>query len=1754
MIILNKNIDYSKNVNQKTTQRLNKSQLLRKLNISRKDRFELERKLNDNKAVYDQNTVEVANKLLGVLVDEGIDYKLIARNNGGGLLAQTKGLGGNNLVITVAPKYEKEKGKMADRNHYIGNISVTGRNYNISKTPTALPSVVSHIKKNDIKKGSTEYKRLWSKYHNDSRVEHFNENRYQYLLKAMMGELKMEVNNKVRSDVAYDTSFTILDNHNRSVAKVYGRDMNKELNIDYIKKGKDENKSPLILMVEDTNQYIKENTTDNNKMFINNNGFEEEVEVEEINIESTETLKGLNLDTLLLFNPDKRNEISKLVNHELKNNSEFTLNDNVVGEQGLKDILSEQSAGTHANKVEIEELDVSDEQKKRYNEILLTTSNYLDDYGIDTNDVYFDSDYVLHWNGVNRADKAERSGEIGQIFIPDNRGVLTTNFNTLIGSEARNYAMVTGYTAYYKSAQKKTTTVPKTIMIEDELGNQREVVATLDKDNNNLIPFKNSKGKYLRAERFPEEELLRMNSKIQAYNATQEAGNRLPEIATEERETTLRDRLRLKGYDQLLNQQLKSVLAKQVVQETGHTIDNVSLNKLYHGDTYGMRVAAHTLNNENAIRTLNKRVKFDNEVLSMTANEIDASYEGEDNDYEGEDYSHRFNIKELDGMFDRSVSTDGQNLGLIRYLTKQSKVLPTGEVVISRHSDIDRANIIDDIPFSYGDPGDRSMMASNQAIKARDISESKVVLMTYKGYTFEDGSVVSQKFAAERGAIVNGLDEQGNAIPLQVGDKISDLHGNKSTISYIASPDDDVFKENPNLDVIMNPFSVSTRRNTGLLLEMKHNQDMEPVMVNGEQVAESGTLNVVVTDITAKQKTQTYLDEYDIDGNLISKSNRKGRSFGVQEAWVANALKLDATMNEVYGNNIATFEKLKAYLNVTGIDFDENSVLIESNGYNNGKTEPNTNQATKVELKQPVTLPENGGYIELPTEVSLPSGMKTKYLPVLPEKYRTTQELFAGERMYHDYSNIYADIIKESLKPNAVEEKYRVKLKDQFENLKDQDLMSYDLTKPEDQNKLLNELTNEEDKEEFKSQIKNYSTEKYKINNNLDQNLQKKVNELTEGIINDNLGGRSNLVEYTDKNGDTYLNRSKQSDAIKRSMIKKDIMSKQVPNSVTSVVTAEPNVAINTIKVSSDIYQSLDLNNENDRVLLWRDPALHDGSMRSFKVEVDDNVVGVGINPLVTESFGMDFDGDTVGVYAPKTKEAQKELEEKASIEANLIDPTSKQFCGNVSMDIVSGAVANNYVLTGNNEDKIQGPIANKVDDLAYHDITPKDQINLILTELAQKEDGWKDINDFWNETVATDKNISSSDIKFTDREQTKNSLVHIASIGAKGKVDDISDQVIVDRISEKEQELGRKISYRERMDEPDKYLSRQSTILDYYDRAEEMYQYREQAKQGNKEALVNYERLYKPYIDVENSNGEIKSERNKGSLAYDEDKTRMAQSGKTDLTGLAGAKSQMLVSLMYDKDGGAMSAMEVTEPLTQATLKLKQDPKKTPEIKGLFKDYDEILNKGGYMEKDFLDEFKQMYDKVGIDVRDEHLKDVFDTLSKEDDEGIKKTEPIQEVIEEKMEPLMKSNIYGYDALKEAATGAHKTVIMEKGVRVDKVKDVENNWVDYQNQVITNGNTDKLKLIALGKDDVQQAKELQQLSNGYMSEKHVPRNLDSIAMSSRVAVAENFAKERSIQKEEKDVNKESAEKAPSTPSSVKKEKKNKNDSPEVVLE
>lgn len=1735
-------IDYNKSGQSNKAKKYNKHQLLRKLNnISKKELTQLSNGLYDDEAKYDENMIDKANDLLTMLDDASIDYQLVARNDGGGILARTKGLAGNRIVITVANKdilkYNKVKKEyqMRSAEGLVGNISANGYSYYMDSKSELHKAIFKYIKENNIERGTDEWRQTWKRFYNDDRYNDYKENSMTYMIKGLTGQLPVQpvynYGNR-RSDVSYDHSYTILDDFKRPIVKFYRRkekSESKDNNLPFVehyfemKNDGVENleSTPLKQMVSDTNELINDLKDENEVVTREVKGIEESGSYNPIEL-SNEKLSGLNLDTLLAFH--NRSDIAKAIGYEMRENPEFDLNNSeILGEPGLKDLLMEETAGIDAQIVQPEDLGETVYQKQRYKEISEHTKSLLENQGLKDVSVNYDSDHVIHWTGkgkqynksANQIVDIERKGEIGQIFVPDENGLVKTKFKTLDGAEDRNYNMVMGYVGYYKSNAKDTTMRPETINIKDSEGNIYEVVATRD-SRNQLVPYQTPKGTYVRPERLPEEKLSEFNRKVDIYN-TQHPEKPIQKIATKEVQRTLRDRLRFKGYNQSLNQQLESLVSRQALQEADYSIDNTSLNKLYHGDVYGIRISEANKDKENIVKTYQNRIKFDKSVLDLSVSELDASFDGDnDDEYTGEDASYRFNIRELDGIFDRSLSSDGANLGLIRYFNKGNQVLNTGEVVQNKDGVVGSALIKDDLPYTEGDPGDRSMMAGNQYMKARNVGQANVTYITYKGYTFEDGSVISEKFAREQGAIVNGYDSEGNPIPLEIGDKISDLHGNKSTISYIASEQDDVFKENPNLDVIMNPHSVPSRLNTGLVLEMQNSGQEQEIYHNGERIASSAPLNIVITDITARDKTKTYSDEYDENGELIEKSVRQGRLFGNQLAWVANGLGLDQTMKEVYGKNTKSFEKLKSYLNVTGLDMDEDTTILLSNGFNNGKDKP-PEFIQEVKIKEDgIDLPQEGGYMELPIEVELPSGMKTRYINVLPEKYRRTQELYDGDRMYHEYSTAYSKIAQSALVYDAIEEKYRVKLQNQFNDLEAQDLSQLDLNDEQQMQRLRDSLTNKKDIQEFDKHIKN-------LNNDYDKQakrLQSSVDSLTSRIIDEKLGGRSKLMERQDQYGDMHLSRSKNNQAVKQSLIKREIMSKQVPNSVTSVVTASPNVDINTIKVSSDIYDKLNLVNKNDRVLLWRDPALHDGSMRSFKIEKDDNIVGVGINPLVTESFGMDFDGDTVGVYAPRTREAQQEIAEKASIENNLLDQTSKEFSGNIGMDFVSSAYKLGYVRDNNNE-IMQGPLKGRENEIKNSDgdfMSPKDQLQLVLNEMAHQENGSEKINQLWQDIVVSDKNIASSRIEFSDRESFKDSLMHMARIGAKGKPDNIMDSKIENNMKAFENEFQRPITYLERMQNPEKYLSEQSTVMDYYDRGKEMHEHKSQFNNDkNNDHHEAYEQLYKPYRTITLENGEEKVVRNKGSLGYDQDKTRMAQAGKTDLTGLAGAKSQTLVSLMYDKPDGAIAAMEVTEPLTQATLKLKHDPKKTPEIKKLLTDFDDMLNKGGYTQEQFTQDFKEMYENVGLDVRDEHLHEVFNTLSSQDGDGVTRTQPVQEVIEKKMPPLLKTSLYGYDAMKENATGVEKTSQVDKFQYIDRVLDDNGKWQDKDTRDNTQynyGNMKTLKDISLGQENGKER--LRTFNSGDKTSLHIPDRLNEVTLSSRQKIATQFAKENEL--------------------------------------
>ncbi|EHT3670506.1 hypothetical protein KXP69_002277 [Staphylococcus pseudintermedius] len=1715
-----KNIDYSRSGQTKGEKKYNRHQLLRKLrNISAKDRVQLENDLFDDKAKYSEAMIEKANELLMYLDDSSIDYQLIARNDGGGLLAKTKGLAGSNFVITVAAQdylaFDKRSGSynMLSGEYNVGNVFANGFNYYLDSRAELQKSALEYIRKNDIKKGSKEWKEVWSKTFNDERTKKYKENRVTYLIEGLTGQVPVKpIFNKgsMRSDVLYDNAYTILDDYGRPIVKFYRRSLkSNDVELPFVEKFielKNENaeslkETPLKQMIYDTNAMINEMKDEKDYVTKNVNGLEISEMYENISYDDA-TFEGLNLDTLLAF--QNRNDIAQAIAYEISNNPNFNLNHpDIIGEKGLKDLLMEETAGVNAEIVQPEELGETDYQKQKYTEIVLYIKELLEKQGLHDIEANFDSDNVLHWKGkaseYNRKEKTiidkEVAGEIGQIFIPNKQGLVKTKFKTLDDSDDRNYNMVMGYVGYYKSNAKQTTSVPETVLINGK----HEVVASRN-SRGELIPFKTPKGTFVRPELFPEERLNEYNRSVSIYNE-QNPENKLQLVASKEVERTLRNRLRFKGFEQTLKQQLEALVSKQILQDNTYSLDNTSMNKLYHGDVYGIRISEENLDKQDVIKTYQNRVKFDESVLNLPISELDNDFVGKNTDeYQGEDSSHRFNIRELDGIFDRTLSSDGANLGLVRYFNKGSKVLSTGEVVVSNEGINGSTFVKDSLPFTEADPADRSMMAGNQYMKARHVSKANVAYITYKGYTFEDGSVVSKKFAKEQGAIVNGYDDNGEPIPLEIGDKISDLHGNKSTISYIASENDAVFKENPNLDVIMNPHSVPSRLNTGLVLEMQSSGEEQNIYHEGERIASAAPLNIVITDITARDKTQTYEDN----------SVRKGRAFGNQLGWVANALNLDETMKEVYGNNTNAFGKLRAYMNVTGLDIDEDTAIILSNGFNNGKHQP-PEFVEQIEVKQSLNLPENGGYMKLPIEVELPSGIKTRYLNVLPEKYRKTHDLYDGSRMYHEYTTSYVNIAKSALAYDELDEKYKVKLQNKIENIEQQDLANIDLHDNNEVQRLRDSLTNQDDIKEFDKHINNHN----KDAQNQANHIQSSVNALTSRIIEEKLGGRSNLIERLDQYGDKHLSRSKNTQAVKQSIIKREIMSKEVPNSVSSVVTAYPSVDINTIKVSSDIYNKLNLVNEQDRVLLWRDPALHDGSMRSFKVEKSDDIVGVGINPLVTESFGMDFDGDTVGLYAPRSREAQKEIAENASIESNLLDATTREFSGNIGMDFVSSAYKQGYIRDDNNS-IIQGPLKDREEEIKKNDgtwLNPKDQLQLILNEMAAKENGAEQINRLWQDIVVSEQNIAASKIEFKDRESLKNSLMYMAKIGAKGKPSNIVNPIVEKNMQDFEEQNKRPITYLERMEQPDLYISEQSTVMDYYDRGKEMCYHKSKFEQDNTgKHRRAYEKMNNPYRTIKSEDGKEKTVRSIGSLGYDQDKTRMAQSGKTDLTGLAGVKSQKLVSLMYDKKDGAMAAMEVTEPLTQATLKLKHDPKKTPEIQKLLTDFDSMINEGGYTKEEFTKDFLKMYDDVGLKVRENHLHEVFDTLSKKDSEGIKRTQPIQEVIEQKMPPLMKANMYGYDAMKECACGIEKKTQVDQAQYINQVLDSKGNWVDKDiniNNQYEYGNMKALKDITMGNEE---PTHLNTFKSGDKTALYIPENLREVTISSRKNLAEQFHK------------------------------------------
>lgn len=589
----------------------------------------------------------------------------------------------------------------------------------------------------------------------------------------------------------------------------------------------------------------------------------------------------------------------------------------------------------------------------------------------------------------------------------------------------------------------------------------------------------------------------------------------------------------------------------------------------------------------------------------------------------GEDTSGR---KASGGFFDPIMTGGATNQGIVRYLTADAQVGADGRITPGDPGTLtgSRAPIMtrQEMQTLQYDPFDRQQMTGSTIMQASEVTApTGTALMTFGGWTADDPIVVSTEFAERQR--IRGID--GARRPLVVGDKLSDLHGNKGVISLIVDREMDPveakaqdlerevawFKANPDMDVVMSPFSLISRRNAGSARELMGSERTELVSPDGEQPVKGtvGRMRFAVTHMAVDEKTKIYDDDQIRAG--------RGRRASSQLAWALGAQGCTAVMREFYGGNTGAEANLREYLLAVGLDMEADGTLRVVGRESEGKSlshegidaRPERRLFKMQELPRTVTgslntrqlrrdfgdmISDHGGDLELPFPLKYPTGEITERvhgsswrLPVLSSHLRSGQEFADGSSVVHDYTSRYLDIYEAAAKFRDAEGKLET-------------------ASPAQQDRLEQQMEQ------------------------LQLEAQRRYEAITTDLEQRVFSGKNNYI-------------------------KTGMMSSRLPDSATAVWTSDPRLDVDQVAMGPTMAEQLGLT-ENDHALIWRDPILRDAGVRYMRVVIDDRLTGVAINPVMGKCFDGDFDGDSVAVVALHSEAAKREAMEKLSVPANLVD------------------------------------------------------------------------------------------------------------------------------------------------------------------------------------------------------------------------------------------------------------------------------------------------------------------------------------------------------------------------------------------------------------------------------------------------------------------------------------------------------------------
>lgn len=702
-------------------------------------------------------------------------------------------------------------------------------------------------------------------------------------------------------------------------------------------------------------------------------------------------------------------------------------------------------------------------------------------------------------------------------------------------------------------------------------------------------------------------------------------------------------RTRLRGYEQIMAEQIRYQLAGDSLSKRteigGPTVLNGAYRRLYderHEADYLERAAERGLDRgwaEAVLETEGRRVRYPND-LSDTLYESWASDNGigrfdPSNDSFGSPLvltggrNTAVMDANSDGYFDPDL-TNAARPGVTRFLVESAKVSDDGR--IEPGDSDDRTPVMKHVEVGaiQFDPFDRRQMTGMNLMHASGVTRPRrTALMTFGGWGADDGVVISKEFSQDHQI----LGKDGQLRDLVVGDKLSDLHGNKGVVSLVVDRERDhdnalysqdqsmmyaagVFRDNPELDVVMSPFSAVGRFNGGTARELMQSPGDLVLPFKGIQPALTGEMRFIVTHKDVQAGTRVY-DEAAV-------AQGRGRKASAQLAWALDSQNAVEVLKEFYGPNGNAVANFRETLVSVGLDMEADGTLREGEAYGQDGRRlfamPDLELTTHNRLDRAAMtrafadqIGTRGGDMELPFPLkfpahgeglpprAIPKGLNPEReswrLPVLSSQLRTGQTLDDGTNAAHEYTTQY-------LKISEAASNYRYA-----------------------QARLAGEFGGfTADKAPALRQQMDVSHRK----------AQAAFSTITSGLVERQFTGRNNIF-------------------------KEGLMSSRLPSSATAVWSADPRLDLDEVAMSPTMAQAMGVD-AGDHVLIWRDPVLRDAGVRYMRVALDDRLTGVAINPVMDKGFDGDFDGDSVAIVKLHGEHARAEAMSKLRVESNLLD------------------------------------------------------------------------------------------------------------------------------------------------------------------------------------------------------------------------------------------------------------------------------------------------------------------------------------------------------------------------------------------------------------------------------------------------------------------------------------------------------------------